>query len=82
MDGKRTRGRPRPDETIKRDDSIETLLNERGPLTRNQVAEELNLTPTLAYLALDRLRRQRRVRKCAGTGSSTVWSSAAEEPCP
>lgn len=79
---KRPRGRPRPEATIERDAKIYSLLVERGPLTRNEVAGAMGITPTLAYLALDRLRRAQQVRKCAGTGSNTVWSSAVQEPCP
>lgn len=79
---KRPRGRPRPDETMDRDDTIEQLLQTRGAMTRNEIAEELNLTTTLTYLALDRLRRQGRAKKCAGTGSNTLWTSEAESPCP
>lgn len=78
----RPRGRPRPDETMDRDDTIEKLLQTRGAMTRNEIADELELTTTLTYLSLDRLRRQGRAKKCAGTGSNTLWTSEATAPCP
>lgn len=81
---KRRRGRPRPDETIARDNTIEKLLREQGSMTRNDIAEKLGLDTTITYLSLDRLRRQARVKKCAGTGSSTLWlwTGGDQTPCP
>lgn len=81
---KRPRGRPRPGETIRRDEQIIALLTEVGPKTRNQIAELLGLSKTITYLALDRLRRRDQVRTCAGSGSSrdTLWTVAVNEPCP
>jgi len=79
---KRPRGRPRPIETIERDEKILKLLQRSGSFTRNQIAEALGLDTTITYLSLDRLRRQGRVRKCAGTGSNTLWTSEANAPCP
>lgn len=82
MDVKRRRGRPRPDETIERDEKVLKLLQEQGAQTRNDIAEALGMGTTIAYLSLDRLRRQGKVRKCAGTGASTLWTSEATSPCP
>jgi hypothetical protein len=49
-------------------------------MTRNELAQELGESVTKVYLALDRLRKARRVRKCSGEGSTTVWTTGAG--CP
>lgn len=59
----RRRGRPRSQETIKRDDEVARVLAERGPLTRADVAAELNLPSSLVYLSLWRLRNDGRVER-------------------
>lgn len=81
---KRPRGRPRPVETIRRDQQIIGLLTVEGPHTRNQIAERMRLSKTITYLALDRLRRNGQVRTCAGSGSSrdTLWTVEVDQPCP
>lgn len=80
---KRPRGRPRPQETIKRDARVLALLNEKGPQSRNEVAEALGLEKVLAYLSLDRLRRDGKVRTCADARpGSTLWSANVGAPCP
>lgn len=80
---KRPRGRPRPPHTIERDGKILAALKENGPQSRNALCEALGLDKTIAYLALDRLRRQGLVRTCADTaGPATLWSSDVEAPCP
>lgn len=71
---KRPRGRPRPQETIERDNMILKLLRETGPQTRNAIAEGLGVPETKVYLALDRLRKAGHVRICADTkGPGSVW---------
>jgi len=80
---KRPRGRPRPQETISRDARVLDLLQRRGPLTRNQVADELGLEKVKAYLSLDRLRKEGRLRTCADAQpGSTLWSANVGAPCP
>lgn len=80
---KRPRGRPRPQSTIDRDATVLRHLRKNGPLTRNQIAESLGLSKSVAYLSLSRLRAEGQVRTCADTaGSSTVWSSEVQQPCP
>lgn len=81
-DEKPRRGRPRPPENIERDEQVYSLLKRQGPLTRNEVAERLGLTVSLTYLALDRLRRDGRIRRCLKADSSSVWSIGTEQPCP
>lgn len=80
---KRPRGRPRPQETIDRDQAVLAHLRQAGAQSRNQLSEALELDKTKTYLALDRLRRAHLVRTCADTaGPTTLWSSDVEEPCP
>lgn len=74
------RGRPRPAETIERDEHIYRLLTE-GPLSRGQIAQQASLTADLVALALGRLRRAERVRQCL-QGGVIVWSVADDTPCP
>lgn len=77
---KRPRGRPRPDETVERDEMILAALRELGPQTRNTLAERFSLPVTQVYLSLDRLRRRGEVRICADTnGPGSVWT--AGEAC-
>jgi len=74
------RGRPRPAETIERDETIHQLLTE-GSRSRGQLAQETGLTTDLVALALGRLRRANRVRQCLQDGV-IVWSVADGTPCP
>lgn len=80
---KKTRGRPRPQETIDRDEAVLTALKASGPLSRNQIAEALGEEKVKVWLSLDRLRRDRRVRTCAHTsGPGLLWSAEVDRPCP
>lgn len=79
---KRKRGRPRPTENIERDNRIEKILQEEGPMTRNDLADLIRLSYSLTYLALDRLRKQGRVRRCLQDRGLTVWTTEVETPCP
>jgi len=76
----RGRGRPRPAETIDRDERIHTLLAS-GARSRGQIAQETGLTTDLVRLALRRLRRDGRVRQCLRDGV-VVWSLDDDTPCP
>jgi predicted transcriptional regulator len=80
-DSKPRRGRPRPPESIERDETIHRLLSDTGPLTRNQIAEQTGFTHSLVYLALSRLRQAGRVKRCLDNGQ-TVWSMETGQPCP
>lgn len=76
------RGRPRPAETIERDERIYGLLAE-GSMSRGQIAQETDLTADLVALALGRLRRDGRIRRCLDDdGGVIVWSVADGTPCP
>ena len=74
------RGRPRPAETIERDERIYELLA-AGSMSRGDIAQETCLTTDLVALALGRLRRDGRVRQCLD-GGVIVWSVADGTPCP
>jgi len=74
------RGRPRPTETIERDNHIHQLLAE-GARSRGQIAQETGLTTDLVALALGRLRKDGRIRQCLD-GGVIVWSIANGTPCP
>ncbi len=77
----RPRGRPRPAETIERDEKVLALLR-RNPdgLTRNAIAEALDVNTSVTWLALDRLRRAGAVEKVdAGASKDTLWIIGADE---
>lgn len=79
---RRPRGRPRPTETIQRDETILGYLEDHGQATRNHLAEVLGLDKTQTYLSLSRLRAAGLIRKCVDkTTNAVVWSAGAEEPC-
>ncbi len=75
------RGRPRTEETITRDEDIYRLLNESGPYTRNEVADRLSLTKSLTYLALKRLQKAGRVKRCLTQSGESVWTVEVNSPC-
>lgn len=73
----------RPPAVAARDESVFTLLKEQGSMTRNQIADTLNLSRSLIYLSLDRLRTSGRAKRCFSEANSyTLWSVEVEEPCP
>lgn len=78
---RRDRGRPRPAETIERDEHIHDLLADEGALSRGQIAQKTGLTTDLVRLALRRLRDGGLVRQCLRDGV-VVWSLADGTPCP
>lgn len=73
------RGRPRPTETIERDDQIHQLLRQ-GARSRGQLAQETGLTTDLVALALRRLQRDGRAQQCL-QGGVIVWSVVGTR-CP
>lgn len=84
---RRPRGRPRPDETIARDQEILNVLRDHGPQSRNSLADLIGMDEdrTKVYLSLRRLREQGMVRICAPCekGSDLVWMAVEEDkPCP
>ena len=81
---RRPRGRPRPEETIERDNQILNLLklNPDG-LTRNDIADTIGLNKSRTYLSLDRLRRQGLAQKSSPEGSDadkdTLWIAVKQK---
>lgn len=76
-------GRPRLPETIERDQVILRELETNGPRSRNELSEALGIKRSLIYLALRRLRGEKRVRICAPPdGGDMLWSAGGEGPCP
>lgn len=72
------RGRPRPAETIRRDETILSLLRDNPDgLLRNDIAEMMRLNKSKTYLSLDRLRRRGLAKKVSPEGSNadkdTLW---------
>jgi Mn-dependent DtxR family transcriptional regulator len=66
-------GRPRPQDTIDRDEKVYQILTESGALKKPDVAERLGIEPKLAYMSLYRLRRQGYVQKSKGN----KWEAVA-----
>jgi predicted transcriptional regulator len=57
-------GRPRPQDTIERDEKVYAALLASGkPATRDQIAEMSGIKPSFAYLSLIRLRDAGAVRR-------------------
>jgi predicted ArsR family transcriptional regulator len=80
---KRPRGRPRPQETIDRDNAVLAYLTEHGPQTRNALADALGQEKSRIWLSLDRLRRDGRVRLCGPQGGpEAIWTTEVSAPCP
>lgn len=73
-------GRPRPAETIERDERILALLA-GGPSSRGAIARAAGLEVGLVRLALERLHRAGRIRQCLASGT-VVWTVADGQPCP
>lgn len=76
------RGRPRPENTVQRDEAVLAKLREAGAegMTRDQLAEKLAVQSSHAYLSLFRLHRDGLVRRSAGgaVGTSHRWFAVAE----
>ena len=77
----RRRGRPRPDETINRDELVLTRLREAGvAMTRDEVAQAAELTPAKAYLSLWRLRRDGHVQRVHQDGKHRWIVAVSQSP--
>ena len=72
-DATKTRGRPRPEATIERDEKVLAHLAAAGPKTRKQLVEETGFAGNEIYLSLYRLSR---ANKIARTGSTWAVSPA------
>jgi hypothetical protein len=72
----RRRGRPRSQETIERDARVLGALA-AGPLTKEQLVEQLGLAPQLVYLSLWRLKRDQRVERTSDGVARHTWHAVA-----
>ncbi|QDN64387.1 helix-turn-helix domain-containing protein [Streptomyces sp. S1D4-14] len=82
-DSSQVRGRPRPAETRRRDETILALLRDNpGGLMRNDIAEMMGLNKSKTYLSLDRLRKQGLAEKTSPETSQadkdTLWVATGE----
>jgi DNA-binding transcriptional regulator GbsR (MarR family) len=68
------RGRPRPQETIDRDEQIWRLLEEGKPLTRGEIMEKTGLSPVQIYLSLNRLRSIGKATYVGGHRTKKFWA--------
>lgn len=75
-DAPRRRGRPRSPQTVERDERVLGALRDGGQLTKEQLVEQLGLSPNMVYLSLWRLRREGRVLREATTSERHVWRVA------
>lgn len=71
-----TRGRPRPAETIERDEKVFAALHE--PRTLAQLAESTGLEKKQVYLSLYRLKRDRRAER-SRNGGAHMWAKVGAE---
>jgi Mn-dependent DtxR family transcriptional regulator len=71
----RRRGRPRPQETIQRDERLLQVLREVPDMTKYELAEALKVSPSVVYLALRRLQAEGLVRH-ASIGKRHYWRPA------
>lgn len=72
------RGRPRPAETIDRDEKVFAALRDGGPKTKSQLADATGLTGNAVYLSLFRLSRDGRIERGAEGDQRHVWRVKAD----
>lgn len=77
------RGRPRPAETIRRDETVLALLKDHPDgLRRNDLAELMDLEPIKTWLSLDRLRKRGLIEKAhpdtSRADKDTLWVATKE----
>lgn len=81
QEGFARRGRPRPRDTVDRDEQVFQLLRTGGPTTKSDLAAKLEAKENVVYLALSRLRENGRVRRGAGKADgaqSNTWEAVTE----
>lgn len=78
------RGRPRPQETLERDQRVYDHLGVAGPKTKKDLSTELGMTENAVYLSIYRLRRDGQI--VSAPGQRNVWQRAdgtgVPEPAP
>lgn len=72
------RGRPKDPRVTARDELVRALIEAHGQtfgqgVSRNQIRDQLNLTSSLTWLSLNRLRQRGLVERCMGPTGETVW---------
>jgi len=73
----------RPEPVRKRDQDVLQYLLDHGMSSRNRIAESLDLSRSLVYLSLYRLREAGQVKRCVAQDlNELLWTAAVEEPCP
>lgn len=75
------RGRPRPQETIERDELVLSLIVNQ-PLSRNQIVTLTGVGPSRVWLSLNRLREKGLAKICASGRGYPVWTARTGDPCP
>lgn len=72
-----SRGRPRPQDTIARDQHVyDVLLAHGSAATRDQIAKLADVKPSHAYLSLIRLRRAGLAQRAtSGDAQSHAWEA-------
>lgn len=74
---RRRRGRPRPQETIERDEQVHaTIAGSGAGLTREEIAANTGLSSKLVYMSLYRLRTAGRIARRYEDGRH-VWAATA-----
>lgn len=78
-EGEARRGRPRPQDTIARDDQVLAAVPEDGTgVTRTQLAAATQLAPNAIYLSLYRLQRDKRIERARENGAH-VWKRVSTD---
>lgn len=74
------RGRPKSAEVAARDEAVRILVEEEGPLSRNQIRDRIGSRGALVWLSLDRLRGRGLVTKCLDVKGNAVWCRPENAP--
>jgi len=74
------RGRPRPNETVERDEKVLAAIGDKS-LTRDELATALSLSPAQTYLSLHRLRANGKVERTRD-GSQHRWRQLTATAAP
>ncbi len=73
METSMTRGRPKDLKVAARDEAVRKMVLEQGPISRNEIMDRLDLTGSLTYLSLTRLRSKGLVDTCLDERKHLVW---------
>lgn len=73
MPEKKGRGRPRPVDTVERDERVYEALSGEQPRGRQELADEFGTSLNIIYMSLTRLRKQGRVH-IVRSGKYHLWT--------